>query len=167
MFEILIVSLLGVDIFGELEFLDEQPQRLSQTDFILLGIVIDLGGNPLYDRIGFRYWRPPTGHMGNCLLSYVHDNHLAIFLGFWSTLTTALLAYIGTELVGVTVGETKNPKKNVPRAIRRTFVRTSIFYIGTAFAMSLIVPSTSKACGNGGDFGLGRLITSQGTLRCQ
>jgi amino acid transporter len=62
--------------------------------------------------------------MSNYLLSYVHDDHLAISSGFWSALITALLAYFGTELVGVTVGETKNPKKNVPvpRAIKRTFV---------------------------------------------
>lgn len=60
--------------------------------------------------------------MGNYLLSYVHDDHLAISSSFWSALITATLAYIGTELVSVTVGETKNPKKNVPRAIKRTFV---------------------------------------------
>jgi amino acid permease len=44
--------------------------------------------------------------------------------------TNALFAYIGTELVGVTVGEAENPRKNIPKAIRRTFFRILVFYIG-------------------------------------
>jgi len=59
------------------------------------------GGNPKHDRIGFRYWQPPDGPMGNYLLDQVHDQKLSIFLGFWATLTNALFAYMGTELIGV------------------------------------------------------------------
>ncbi len=33
------------------------------------------------------------------------------FLAVWSTFTTAVFAYLGTELVGVTVGECANPRK--------------------------------------------------------
>lgn len=62
------------------------------------------GGNPKHDRIGFRYWRAPDGPMGSYLLSRVHNDSLAIFLGFWATLTNALFAYIGTELIGVRSG---------------------------------------------------------------
>jgi amino acid transporter len=58
------------------------------------------GGNPKHDRIGFRYWKPPSGPMGHYLLAQVKDNSLSIFLGFWATLTNALFAYIGTELIG-------------------------------------------------------------------
>lgn len=36
---------------------------------------------------------------------------------------------MGTELIGVTVGEAENPRKNIPRAIRRTFWRILIFYV--------------------------------------
>jgi amino acid transporter len=39
--------------------------------------------------------------MGSYLLAQVKDGPLSIFLGFWSTLTNALFAYIGTELIGV------------------------------------------------------------------
>lgn len=65
--------------------------------------MLGLGGNPQHDRIGFRYWQHPYGPMGHYLLSRVHDEHLSIFLGFWATLTNALFAYIGTELIGVSV----------------------------------------------------------------
>jgi len=111
-----------------------------------MGLIIDLGGNPEHDRIGFRYWRPPYGPLGNYLLTQVHDTRLSHFLGFWSTLTTALFSYIGTELIGVTVGETENPRKNVPKAIRRMFFRILVFYVGGTFVISLTVPSTSNVC---------------------
>jgi len=70
---------------------------------------------------------------------------LSIFLGFWSTLTNALFAYIGTELIGVTVGEAENPRRNIPIAIRRTFFRILIFYVGGVFVIGLIVPSTNDS----------------------
>ncbi|KAH7930825.1 dicarbixylic amino acid permease [Leucogyrophana mollusca] len=136
-------NLLGVHVFGELEFWMSTLKVLSLIGFILLGIIVDLGGNPEHDRIGFRYWRHPNGPMGSYLLDRVHNEYLAIFLGFWSTLTTALYSYIGTELIGVTVGEAQNPRRNIPRAIKRTFFRILVFYIGGVFAISLIVPSTS------------------------
>lgn len=110
----------------------------------MMGLIIDLGGNPHHDRIGFRYWKHPDGPMGSYLLSQVHNPHLAIFLGFWSTLTNALFAYIGTELIGVTVGEAQNPRKNIPIAIRRTFLRIVVFYIGGVFVIGLTVPRTNN-----------------------
>ena len=59
-------------------------------------------------------------------------------------MTNALFAYIGTELIGVTVGEAQNPSKNIPKAIRRTFWRIVVFYIGGVFVIGLIVPSTDN-----------------------
>lgn len=82
--------------------------------------------------------------MGHYLQDQVHGEKLSIFLGFWATLTNALFAYIGTELVGVTVGEAENPRKNIPKAIRRTFWRILVFYVGGVFVLGLITPSTSK-----------------------
>ncbi|KAI9566469.1 hypothetical protein HD554DRAFT_1117336 [Boletus coccyginus] len=108
-------NLLGVRVFGELELRTSSLGVLSLAGFILLGAVIDLGGNPLHDRIGFRCWRPPQRPCG--------------------TLTTAL--HRSRRRQG---GETNNPGMGVPRAIKRTFVRKFIFYIGTVPAMSWIVP---------------------------
>ena len=45
----------------------------------------------------------------------------------------------------VTVGEAENPRKNIPIAIRRTFWRILIFYIGGVFVIGLIVPSTNQS----------------------
>ncbi|KAI0664911.1 dicarbixylic amino acid permease [Cubamyces menziesii] len=138
------INLLGVRVFGELEFWFSSIKVISLIGLLLMGIIIDLGGNPKHDRLGFRYWDHPYGPMGKYLQNQVHNDHLAIFLGFWSTLTNALFAYIGTELIGVTVGEAQAPRKNIPIAIRRTFFRILIFYVGGVFVISLIVPSTDQ-----------------------
>ncbi|KIK59862.1 hypothetical protein GYMLUDRAFT_44336 [Collybiopsis luxurians FD-317 M1] len=142
---IFLVNMLGVRVFGELEFWFSSIKVVALVGLILMGIIIDLGGNPKHDRIGFRYWDPPYGPMGSYLKSQVHNGHLATFLGFWATLTNALFAYIGTELVGVTVGEAENPRKTIPKAIRQTFFRILVFYVGGVFVIGLVVPSTDNS----------------------
>jgi len=142
---IFFVNLLGIRVFGELEFWFSSIKIIALIGLLLMGIIIDLGGNPKHDRIGFRYWRAPDGPMGEYLLDQVKNERLSIFLGFWATLTNALFAYIGTELIGVTVGEAENPRKNIPAAIRKTFWRILVFYIGGVFVIGLIVPSTNDS----------------------
>ncbi|KZS99289.1 hypothetical protein SISNIDRAFT_448178 [Sistotremastrum niveocremeum HHB9708] len=142
---IFLVNLLGVRVFGELEFWFSSIKVIALIGLILLGIVIDLGGNPKHDRIGFRYWHAPNGPMGTYLKAQVGGNdHLSIFLGFWSVMINALFSFIGTELIGVTVGEAENPRRNIPIAIRRTFWRILIFYVGGVFVIGLTVPSTNQ-----------------------
>ncbi|KAF9521130.1 hypothetical protein BS47DRAFT_1286143, partial [Hydnum rufescens UP504] len=137
---VFLVNMLGVRVFGELEFWLSSIKVITLTGLIIFGIVVDLGGNPKHDRIGFRYWEHPYGPMG----IYLKKGSLGIFLGFWFVIMiNALFAYIGTELIGVTVGEAENPRENVPKAIRRTFWRIAIFYVGSVFVVGLIVPRTS------------------------
>ena len=137
--------MLGVRVFGELEFWFSSIKVITLIGLLLMGIIIDLGGNPKHDRIGFRHWQPPYGPMGHYLKDKVHNESTSIFLGFWSTLINALFAFIGTELIGVTVGEAQAPRKNIPIAIRRTFFRIVVFYIGGVFVIGLIVPSTDQS----------------------
>ncbi|EJD46155.1 dicarboxylic amino acid permease [Auricularia subglabra TFB-10046 SS5] len=145
---IFFINLLGVRVFGELEFWFSSLKVITLIGLLIMGIVIDLGGNPKHDRIGFRYWNPPTGPMGNYLYDQLYDgekNGVTAFLGFWSVMVNALFAYIGTELIGVTVGEAQNPRKNIPIAIRRTFWRILVFYVGGVFVIGLTVPSTDDS----------------------
>jgi len=142
---IMLINFLGVRVFGELEFWFSSVKVLALIGLLLMGIVIDLGGNPKHDRLGFRYWKAPNGPMGHYLYKQTGEREsLSIFLGFWAVITNALFAYIGTELIGVTVGEAENPRKNIPIAIRRTFFRIIVFYVGGVFIIGLLVPSTDQ-----------------------
>jgi len=139
---IFVINMLGVRVFGELEFWFSSIKVIALIGLMLMSIIIDLGGNPKHDRIGFRYWNPPTGPMSTYLYDQVGKNKpLATFLGFWSVMVNALFAFIGTELIGVTVGEAENPRKNIPVAIRRTFFRILVFYVGGVFLIGMVVPS--------------------------
>jgi amino acid transporter len=48
---------------------------------------------------------------------------------------------MGTELIGVTVGECANPRRAIPSAIKKTFWRILIFYVGGVFCIGLLVAS--------------------------
>jgi yeast amino acid transporter len=58
-------------------------------------------------------------------------------------MVTATFAYLGTELVGVTVGEAQNPRKTVPRAIKLTFYRILFFYVLSVLLVGMLVPYDS------------------------
>ena len=64
---------------------------------IVAGIVVDLGGNPNHDRIGFRYWNNP-GPFTNYHGFTGAKGH---FLGTCSVVTQAMFAYVGTEAIAV------------------------------------------------------------------
>lgn len=56
---------------------------------------------------------------------------------------TATFAYLGTELVGVTVAEAQNPRRVVPRAIKLTFYRILVFYCLSILLIGMLVPYNS------------------------
>lgn len=58
-------------------------------------------------------------------------------------MVTAVFAFLGTELIGVTVAEAENPRRNVPRAIKLTFWRILIFYILSVLLLGMNVPYDS------------------------
>lgn len=65
---------------------------------------------------------------------------------FLTTLGVFLVAgfsFQGTELIGITAGESEDPQKNIPRAIRQVFWRILIFYILAILVIGLIIPYTS------------------------
>lgn len=51
-------------------------------------------------------------------------------------------SFQGTELIGVAAGESENPKKNIPIAIRQVFWRILMFYILAIFVIAMLIPYT-------------------------
>ena len=74
----------------------------------------------------------------------VTNQNTAKFVAFWSTLVAATYAYLGTELIGITVGEAQNPRRTIPRAIKLTFFRIMLFYVISVFLLGMLVPYDSK-----------------------
>lgn len=44
----------------------------------------------------------------------------------------------------IAAGEAKNPRRNLPKAIKRVYVRILLFYIGGVIIIGLLVPSNAK-----------------------
>lgn len=135
---IVVSNFCGVRFFGHFEYWMSFAKIVILTAIILGGFIISLGANPANDRIGFRYW---TG--GRAFVEYKEQGALGRFLGVWSTLTSAMFAYLGSELVGVTAGETANPRKALPRAIKMVIFRILVFYIGGVIVIGMLVSPTN------------------------
>ncbi|KAG8799276.1 hypothetical protein FRC17_007174, partial [Serendipita sp. 399] len=131
------INALGAGAYGEAEFVFASIKVITIVGLIILGIILDLGGGPNHDRIGFRYWIDP----GPFVQRYGIPGDLGRFLGWWSVMTQAAFSFIGTEIVAIAAGEAKNPRRNIPRAIRRVYIRILLFYILGTFVIGLIVPS--------------------------
>ncbi|MCV9994130.1 amino acid permease [Paeniglutamicibacter sp. ZC-3] len=72
------------------------------------------------------------------------QNREDVFHGGWVSIISVFMiagfSFQGTELVGVAAGEAKNPRREVPRAIRNVFWRIMIFYIGAIFIIGCLIP---------------------------
>ncbi|POY72479.1 hypothetical protein BMF94_4305 [Rhodotorula taiwanensis] len=137
----------GVRWYGEAEFWFSILKVLTIIGLIILGIIITAGGVPGAEPIGFRFWRNPG--------PFQQENGIpgskGRFLAFWTVFVQAAFSYLGTEIVALTAGEAQNPRRNVPKAIRRTFFRILVFYVIGTFVMGLIVspndPNLTNASG--------------------
>ncbi|PCH39052.1 amino acid permease [Wolfiporia cocos MD-104 SS10] len=135
---IIIINMFGVGIYGEAEFVFASIKVLTITGLIILGIVLDLGGGPNHDRIGFRYWK----HPGPFAQFAGIPGATGRFLAWWAVMTQAAYSFIGTEVVALAGAEAKNPRRNIPKAIRNVYIRIILFYVGGVIVIGLLVPYT-------------------------
>ena len=84
---------------------------------------------------------------------YVKEGDLGRFLAFWKVFIQATFSYGGSEMVVIAAGETENPRRNIPKAVRRVFWRIAIFYVLAIFLVGMCVSSTDKRLLNAIDEG--------------
>lgn len=133
------VNFLPVRWFGEIEMWFSTIKVVTIVGFVIFAICINAGvGDEGY--IGFKYWRSPGP-----FAEHEVSGDAGKFVGFWAVLVTAAFSYQGTELVGVGAGETKNPEKNIPSAIRWTFWGIFALFIATVLFVGLDIPHNLTA----------------------
>ncbi|MBO0897077.1 MULTISPECIES: D-serine/D-alanine/glycine transporter [Arthrobacter] len=127
---LLALNLPTVKAFGETEFWFALIKILAIVTLIVVGLVMiftrfnsgdgDVAGfNNLWEHGGMF----PTGPMG-----FVAGFQIAVF------------AFVGIELVGTAAAETKDPEKNLPRAINSIPLRIMLFYVGALVVLISVVP---------------------------
>ncbi|HET6871821.1 MAG TPA: amino acid permease, partial [Sporolactobacillaceae bacterium] len=123
------VNFLTVKAYGELEFWFSLIKIVTIIFMIISGlamIIFGLGNGGIATGI-HNLW----SHGG--LLPHG-------IKGVLMSLQMVMFAFLGIEMIGITAGETKNPKKTLAKAIDATFWRILIFYVGALFVIMSIYP---------------------------
>ncbi|KAF9930882.1 hypothetical protein BGZ75_007622 [Mortierella antarctica] len=154
LFFMVFVNFLSVRAYGEAEYWFSVVKVLTVIIFIIVGILVDAGvvGG---DRIGFRNWT-----IGGAPIVDGFGGILGVFL-------VAGFSFQGTELIGIAAGESENPRKNVPKAIKQVFWRILLFYILSIFIIGLVIPYNDPNLLNSGSVDKAAIAVSPFTLVLQ
>jgi AAT family amino acid transporter/D-serine/D-alanine/glycine transporter len=128
-FLLLGINLVSVRVFGEVEFWFSLIKITAILTFIVTGLAVVVFG---------------VGHLG----------HQASVTNLWSkggffpkgivgplvALQIITFAFLGAEMIGVTAGEARDPKRELPKAINRVSWRILIFYVGAVAVIMMLVP---------------------------
>ncbi|CZR67122.1 related to general amino acid permease [Phialocephala subalpina] len=133
----IVTSSLFIRVYGELEFGFSMMKIALIAGVNIMSLVITCGGGPNHEPIGFQYWRRPGPFVQYLGIS----GSLGRFLGVWTALNNALYAYSGIENITMAAAETKSPRRAIPNAAKRIFVRVLLFYVISIFMVGLTVPS--------------------------
>lgn len=126
-----LANLISVKLFGELEFWFSMVKVTAIVGMILIcaGILT----------IGFS----DAGDTASMTLLWSEGGFFPKGIG--STLMTlqmVMFAFLAVELVGVTAGESKDPKTVLPKAINTVPWRIAVFYVGALIMILSVVPWT-------------------------
>lgn len=122
-----IFQMIGVQLFGETEYWLSWFKILCLVGYYIFSIIYISGGIKDRPAFGFQYWNNPGS------LSHGFKGIAVVFV-FCSTF------YSGTESVALAATEAQNPGKAVPIAVRQTFWRILIVYIGISIFYGVTVP---------------------------
>lgn len=134
---VFLVAVIIVNVFGSIGFAEEEfwaslIKLVATVIFMIIALVLVLGGGPKDGRYneywGARYWYDPGAFRNG-------------FRGFCSVFVTAAFSFTGTELVGLAAAESGNPVKSLPGAIKQVFWRIILFYVLGLFFVGLLIPS--------------------------
>ncbi|KAE8155080.1 amino acid permease/ SLC12A domain-containing protein [Aspergillus avenaceus] len=122
----MLFALLGVWAYGEAEFWLALFKVIAIAIFFICAILIStgvIGGQ----KVGFRYYHHPGAFA---------DGVKGVFKIF----VFAALQYSGTKMIGLTAGESRNPSRDIPKAVKSIIWRIVLIFLGGIFFLSITVP---------------------------
>ncbi|KXT79045.1 amino acid permease [Streptococcus sp. DD13] len=123
------INLIAVKVFGETEFWFAMIKIVAILALIATAIIMAL--------TGFQT------DFGKVQISNILQNFQVApngWMSFIASFQMVFFAYQAIEFVGITVSETANPRKVLPKAIREIPSRILIFYVGSLLAIMSIIP---------------------------
>jgi len=129
-FTLLALNLPTVRNFGEIEFWFALIKIVAIVALIIAGVYMLSTGFTL-----------PNGSRASVAHLWNHGGFFPNgFLGFVAGFQIAVFAFVGIELVGTAAAETKDPVRNLPKAINSIPIRVVLFYLGALFVIITVIP---------------------------
>lgn len=126
---VLTINLVSVRLFGEIEFWFAIIKVVAILSFLVIGVWLLSTSHPVGGQVpGVRMIKESGGFFP-----------LGVMPVF-AVLQSVVFAYAGIEMVGITAGETEDPAKVVPRAVRSVTWRIGLFYVCSVLMLSLLLP---------------------------
>ncbi|BAN49771.1 amino acid permease [Metapseudomonas resinovorans] len=132
LFVVVLFSLnaLATRAFGEAEYWFSGIKVAAILAFIVVGLLAIFGGLPLASGA-------PAPMFSNLIGDSLFPNGIS---AVFAVMMAVVYAFQGCEIMGVAAGETDQPEKSIPRAVRNVVFRVLIFYVLAIVVLSAIVP---------------------------
>ena len=127
------MNMIGVKWFAEMEFWFALIKVSTVIIFIAVGVMMIVGILKGGEHAGWQNWTIGDAPFAGGFSAMIG---VAMIVGF---------SFQGTELIGIAAGESENPGKNIPRAVRQVFWLILLFYIFAILIISLIIPYTDPS----------------------
>ena len=127
---IFLLNFISVNGFGEAEYWFSLIKVTTVIIFIVVGVLMIFGIMNGAENAGWHNWEIGDAPFAGGFSAMIG---VAMIVGF---------SFQGTELIGIAAGESKDPAKNIPKAVRKVFWRILLFYIFAILIISLIIPYT-------------------------
>lgn len=137
---IMALNLFGVAEFGEFEFWFALIKIVAVIAMIIGGIVIIIANIPTASgiRASFANWFDVGGgFMPHGLLQQGSNGQ---WTGLLMALVVVMFSFGGTELIGITAGETADPRRTIPKATNGVIWRILVFYIAALGIIMAVIP---------------------------
>ena len=134
------LNLMGVNKFGEFEFWFAIIKIVAVLAMIFGGLYVIIANVPTASgiRASFANWfTVDGGFLPHGLMSRNADG---TWTGLLMALVVVMFSFGGTELIGITAGETENPRTTIPKATNGIIWRILVFYICALGVIMAVVP---------------------------
>ncbi len=124
------LNLVTVKLFGEMEFWFAMIKITAIVVLIAVGLWMVFTG-----------FTSTAGEVASFTHLWSHDGMFPTGLGgFLAGFQIAIFAFVGVELVGTTAAETKDPERNLPKAVNSIPIRIIIFYVLSLVIVMSVTP---------------------------
>lgn len=133
-------NLLGVSKFGEFEFWFAIIKIVAVIAMVIGGLFVIIANVPTSSGVAASFANLINidgGFLPNGLMTKTADGQ---WTGLLMALVVVMFSFGGTELIGVTAGETENPRVTIPKATNGIIWRILVFYIVALGVIMAVVP---------------------------